>query len=240
MKILVRLFKYTIFSAAVSLATSVIALFIGIFFLLHRESPENRPSGALTPQGSISDIAASTPDVHALPPSERTLLNQESKFQRAIAQLKFVDEMEDEARKAPVRNLCEIICDEPQFRAGHLDFVSFYKAEGRHSFDDVDFRLQLESSLLIKRIFPPESLQVVSDITTYDALNKSTSEKLSTALRIEGQVLRELFLMGRRLPGLQERNKKLSAIKKLRGQCASKSADEIKVACTLNKDAFAL
>lgn len=240
MKILIKIFKYTIFSAAVSLATCVIALFLGIFFILHRESPENRQVEFPIPQGSISDIAASTPDKSALPPPERKLVDEDSRYQRALEQFKLIEGIEEDARKSPVRNICEMICDRPHFKTGHLDFISFYNTEGRKAFEDVDFRLQLESFLLIKQLFPPETLQVVSEISGFDIQGKTMSEKLLVTLRMEGQVFRELFLMGRRGPRLNEQNRKLNVVKKLRQQCTEKGALEIKDACQYKRDAFSL
>ncbi|MNL06683.1 hypothetical protein D3C87_1273260 [compost metagenome] len=240
MRILIKIFKYTIFSAAISLSTCVIALFLGIFFILHRESLENRQVVSPIPQGSISDIAASSPDKNALPPPEKTLVDEDSRYQKALVQLKLIEEIEEEARKSSVRNICEMICDEPHFKAGHLDFISYYNTQGRKAFEDVDFRLQLESFLLIKQLFPPETLQVVSEISSYESQGKSMPQKLFATLRMEGLVLRELILMGRRGPGLNEQNRKLSAVKNFRKQCTARGAVEIKAACSLKKDAFSL
>lgn len=240
MKFLIKIFKYTIFSAAVSLATCVIALFLGIFFILHRESPLNQQSEFPIPQGSISDIAASTPDKNALPPPERKLVDEDSRYQKALEQFKVIEKIEEDARISSVRNICEMICDEPRFKIGHLDFTSFYNTEGRKAFEDIDFRLQLESFLLIKQLFPPETLQVVSDISGYEIQGKAMPEKLLATLRMEGQVLRELFLMGRRAPRLNKQNRQLSAVKKLRKQCTEKGALEIKAACQFKRDAFSL
>lgn len=240
MSILIKILKYTIFSAAVSLSTCLIALFLGIFFILHRDSPENRQIIAPVPQGSISDIAAATPDQNALPPTEKKGIDEESRYQKALEHFKVIEAIEEDARKSSVRNMCEMICDEPHFKAGHLDFVSFYNSEGRKAFEDIDFRLQLESFLLIKRFFPPETLQVVSEISNYDVQGQSMPTKLLVTLRMEGLVLRELVLMGRRGPRLYEQTKGLRAVKKLRQQCTEKGALEIKALCEPKRDAFSL
>jgi hypothetical protein len=239
MRILIKVFKYTVFSACVSLATCVIALFIGIFFILHQKAPENRVASPV-PQGSISDIAAATLDKNALPPPEAQVLEHESRYQKAIEQLKFIETVEDDARQAPLKNICDIICVEPRFKTGHLDFVSFYGTEGRRSFDDADFRLQLESFLLIKKLFPAQTLQLVSDISGFDPLGKSLLEKASTALRIEGQVLREIFIMGRQMPVLKKQNDHLSAIKKLRKQCTATTVGDIQASCASHAEALNL
>ena len=233
MGILIKFFKYIIFSTAVSLATCVIALFLGIFFLLNRQMPNGPEVGAPLPHGSISDIAASQPDPHALPPPEPQSgwAAQDAKYQRAIEQLKLIEGIEENALNTIPRNICDILCKEPVFKVGHLDFVSFYNAQGSRSFEDPDFRLQLESLLLLKQLFPPQTIQLVSNIKSYDAQAKSIPDKLTAALVIEAQVLKELFWMGRRVLPLRTQGKKLEVLRNLRKQCAEKPLDDIKVAC---------
>lgn len=231
MSLLLKVFKYTLFSAAVSLATCVIGLFLAILLILNRDSAEDRPIDSGKPRGSISDIAAARPDPHALPPSEMKEADQTSKYHDAIEKLKTIGSIEEDSKKAAAVNLCEIICDKTQIKSVYSDVLSLYHKEGRESFRDPDFRLQLEALYLIKGIFPAQTMEVVSDMAAYRGANKPWSEKLWKALQMEGQVIKELYLMARRIPVIKAQHQKLQYVKSLRKECTPENTTQTRALC---------
>lgn len=242
MKRLIKFINGFLISSAVSLATFVIAIFIAIFILLNVESNkyETLKKKAALPKGSISDVAAAMPksSQEILPePSEPT--DKFSQYLNAIKALDALTVIESDLVKSPAVNICEIICDPTHFKESHKDFLTFYSDEGRKSFEDPEFRLQLETLFLVKELFPSETLKTISSIKDYRAENSMTlTQQLALSLKIEGKVLRELYTFSQRGPIFLKKNNDMKFLKDLRKQCTSQNINELKATC--EKKSFAM
>lgn len=221
------------------MATFVIAIFIAIFILLNVESSkyETLKKKAALPKGSISDISAALPksSQEILPEPTQEPTDEFSKYLKAVKALDSLTVIESDLVKSQAINICEIICDPTHFKASQKDFLTFYNDEGRKSFEDPEFRLQLESLFLVKQLFPAETLQTISSIKDYRAESSTTlSQQLALSLKIEGKVLREFYTFSRRGPVFLKKNNNLKFMKDLRKQCSSQDVNELKATCEKN------